>query len=188
MKKNLLILILVLLPFFTFSQQDAWVYLTDKENVSESIGNPSLILSQKAIDRKLAHNVSIDERDVPVNESYISQLKLQTGIAVLAKSKWFNAVHVRGTQTNIEALSNLTFVSSIDFADNSLNTSRETAYQDKFELEESLVDFNYGDAHNQIEMINGDQLHIADFTGAGITVAVLDAGFPNVDVMASFQR
>lgn len=188
MKKNLLLLILVLLPFLTFSQEDAWVYLADKENVSESIANPNLILSQKAIDRKATHNVLIDERDVPVNENYISQLKLQTGITVLAKSKWFNAVHVRGTQTNIEALSNLAFVSSIDFADNTLNTTRGSAYQDKFEIEETLIDFDYGDAHNQIEMINGDDLHLADFTGTGITVAVLDAGFPNVNVMASFQR
>lgn len=188
MKKNLLLLMLFLFQLLAFSQQDAWVYLADKENVLTAIANPITILTQEAIDRKSAHSVIIDERDVPINENYISQLKAQTGITVMAKSKWFNAVHVRGTQTNIESLSNLSFVSSIEFADRSLNSSRVFQNQNKFAIEEALVDFNYGNASNQIEMFNGDELHIADYTGSGMIVAVLDAGFPNVDEMSSFQR
>ena len=50
--------------------------------------------AQKAIDRKQNHSIVIDERDVPVNEIYISDLKTQTGITVLAKSKWFNATYM----------------------------------------------------------------------------------------------
>ena len=63
------------MPFHVFSQEDAWVYLTDKENVAQALANPISILTQEAIDRKMAHGVSIDSRDVPVNENYISQLK-----------------------------------------------------------------------------------------------------------------
>ena len=37
-------------------------------------------------------------------------------------------------------------------------------------------------------MFKGDELHLADYTGAGMTVAVLDAGFPNANTMTSFQR
>ena len=191
MKNILLIFLPFLIQFYAFAQQDAWVYLADKENVESSISNPISILSQEAIDRKTAHNVAIDERDVPVNENYISQLKSQTGITVVAKSKWFNAVHVRGTQTGIEALSSLTFVSTIDFADKSLNTSRVSQVfqqQNKFEIEEALSNFNYGYALNQIEMFNGDELHLLDYTGSGMTVAVIDAGFPNVNTMSTFQR
>ncbi len=188
MKTKLLLFLMILSQFSAKAQQDAWVYLADKENVSSSISNPISILSQKAIDRKAAHNVIIDERDVPVNESYITQLKTQTGITVMAKSKWFNAVHVRGTQADIDALSSLSFVSSLDFADNSLDSSRMSQHQNKFETEDALNDFTYGNAASQIEMFNGDDLHIADYTGTGMTVAVLDAGFPNVNVMSSFQR
>ncbi|MBT8393898.1 MAG: S8 family serine peptidase [Bacteroidia bacterium] len=189
MKKNLLFLFLFFCSILTFAQQDAWVYLTDKDNVAESISNPISILTQKSIDRKLDHNIEIDERDVPVNESYIAQLKSQTGITVLTKSKWFNAVHVRGTQSDIEALSNLSFVSNIDFADKNLNSqSRVSIIHNKFEIEETYTNFNYGAAQNQIEMFNGDELHLADYTGDGMTIAVLDAGFPNVHTMSSFQR
>ena len=144
MKKILLLILLLICQVNSFSQQDAWIYLTDKENVAEAISNPITILTQKSIDRKFAHNVIIDERDVPVNESYIAELKLQQGITVMAKSKWFNAIHVRGTQTNIEALTGLPFVSDIDFADKSLNTTRSIVHQNKFELENVSIDFNYG--------------------------------------------
>ena len=37
-------------------------------------------------------------------------------------------------------------------------------------------------------MINADALHLQDYTGEGIVVAVLDSGFPNVDTMGAFQR
>ena len=111
--KYLQIALLFLIQISAYSQQDAWVYLSDKENVESSIANPITILTQQAIDRKLAHNITIDERDVPVNESYIEQLKMQPGITVMAKSKWFNAVHVRGLQLDIESLINLSFVASI---------------------------------------------------------------------------
>ncbi len=188
MKKNLLLLGLILCSYISFAQQDAWVYLTDKANVQTSIDNPITILTQKAIDRKNAHGVVIDARDVPVNETYISQLKIQSGITVMAKSKWFNAVHVRGNETDINALSGLGFVASIDFADKSLNSSRALQPEHKFDIEDSQVIFVYGSTQNQVEMINADELHLQDYTGEGMTVAVMDAGFPNVNTMAAFQR
>ncbi len=189
MKTKYLVLGLVLCQHLTFSQiQDAWVYLTDKENVQASLNNPITILTQDAINRKNAHGVMIDDRDVPVNESYIAQLKTQTGITVMAKSKWFNAVHVRGTETNIIALLSLSFVASIDFADKTLSSGRTGQTENKFEIEDSQVNFVYGSTQNQVEMINADDLHIQDFTGDAMVVAVLDASFTNVNTMAAFQR
>ncbi|MEP1489231.1 MAG: S8 family serine peptidase [Algibacter sp.] len=189
MKKWTLFFSLLCFQLYTYAQQDAWVYFIDKQNVSQSIANPINILTQKAIDRKTRHNVAIDDRDVPVNENYITELKAQTGISVLAKSKWFNAVHVRGLESDIVALLSLASVVSIDFADKSLNDSNKS-FNKKLEskLEGASTIFNYGNALNQIEMFNGDALHTANYTGTGMTIAVLDAGFPNVNTMTSFQR
>jgi Subtilase family/Secretion system C-terminal sorting domain len=189
MLKKITLLLLLQITINSYAQEDAWIYLTDKPNVAASLANPISILTQKAIDRKQNHNVAIDERDVPVNEVYIADLKTQTGITVLAKSKWFNAVHVRGSEADINALSALTYVDSIDFANNTLD-SRVTAAEttDKFNIETQRVSFNYGDTQNQVEMINADNLHVADYTGEGITIAVMDSGFPNVDTMGAFQR
>ena len=189
MKSIFTFLLLFMCIGTSFGQEDAWIYLNDKPNVAASIANPISILTQKAIDRKQNHNVAIDERDVPVNETYISDLKLQTGITVMAKSKWFNAIHVRGTEEDINALLNLNYVDSIDFANQSLNTaSRSTINLNKWEVENATIAFTYGDTQNQVEMINADNLHVADFTGEGITIAVMDAGFPNVNSMSAFQR
>lgn len=189
--KKLLFIGILLFQYMSFAQEEhAWVYLSDKENVATSIANPISILTQNAIDRKEAKGIPIDERDVPVNENYITQLKTQTGITVMAKSKWFNAVYVIGLEEdNISNLFDLEFVESIDFADKSLNSESRVAFSNvKFEVEETLVNFEYGSALNQVEMIGVDHLHTSNYTGEGIVVAVIDAGFPNVDTMGAFQR
>jgi len=189
MFRNIFMLLLLQISITATAQQDAWIYLTDKPNVASSLASPISILTQKAIDRKQHHNIAIDERDVPVNEAYIADLKTQTGITVMAKSKWFNSVHVRGTEADINALDALTYVDSIDFADKSLNSgSREFHAQDKYDNFEQQVVFTYGNTQNQVEMINADNLHVDDFTGEGITIAVMDSGFPNVNTMGAFQR
>jgi hypothetical protein len=189
MKKCLLFLIALCFQFNLFAQQDAWVYFTDKQNVASAIANPLSILSQKSINRKNAHSVSIDERDIPVNETYITQLKNTVGITVLAKSKWFNTVHVRGSETDIKNLkTTFSFIDHIDFADKSLNAPKKVQTKKQSKLESTFTNFNYGNAANQIQMFNGDKLHISNYTGTGMTVAVLDAGFPKVNMMAAFQR
>ena len=180
---------LILSCFLLSAQEDAWVYFSDKENVASSIANPLTILTQKAIDRKASQSIIIDERDVPVNEAYITQIKNASGITVLAKSKWFNAIHVRGSETDINDLLSLSFVMEIQFADSDLNTTRQNSpVPDKFAEEEQRVNYNYGNTQNQVEMLNLHLVHQADFTGEGITIAIMDAGFPNVNTMGAFQR
>ena len=191
--KRLLPWIFLLIPMMTFAQdEDAWIFFVDKENVAESIANPISILTQEAIDRKELHGVAIDERDVPVNEAYISQVKAQSGITVLAKSKWMNCVHVRGSQEAIEALESLQFVDSIEFADDSLTTRSADDFgfvkEDPESVGQQRINFNYGTTENQVTMLSADFLHQQDFTGDGMIVAVLDSGFPGVDTNAGFAR
>lgn len=190
MDKQLLTFFLVFVCAFCYAQdEDAWVFFTDKENVQASIENPISILTQRALDRKQRHNITIDERDVPVNENYITQIKSIEGLTVFAKSKWFNCIYVRGTQEAIEDLTDLVFVSEIQFADRNLNGSRQVeTYQNKFEIENTTINFDYGSASNQVDMINADALHHANYTGEGMFVAVMDSGFTNVNTMGAFQR
>jgi hypothetical protein len=188
--KNILLFLTLCITQFGFSQEHAWVYFTDKSNIEASLENPNTILSQRAIDRKALHNTPIDERDVPVNETYITNLKNQTGITVKAKSKWFNNAHVLGTVQDINALGSLDFVEAIVFADASLNSRQaqpeKESYTSKFM--ETAVDFEYGFTANQIEMLHADYLHENDYTGVGMLVAVLDSGFPEVNNLEAFQR
>ena len=188
MKRGFLLTAFLVSQITLFAQEHAWVYFTDKPNAAAQLAAPLTVLTQAAIDRKTNHSVAIDERDVPVHEPYITQLKASPGITYKAKSKWFNSVHIIGTEAAINALkSTHNFVDYIDFADSDLN-ARVEVFQDKFQLESSLTDFTYGNTQNQVEMINVDALHAADYTGEGVVVAVIDAGFPNVNTMAGFER
>ena len=45
----------------------------------------------------------------------------------------------------------------------------------------------YGYAERQIKMLNGIKLHDAGFRGEGMRVAVIDAGFQNVDRICVFD-
>ena len=190
MKKLLLVFVIMLVQQGFAQVEDAWVFFADKENVAASLADPILIMTQDAIDRKTLQGTSIDERDVPVNENYITQIKNATGINVYSKSKWMNCVYVKGTQTNIEALLNLSFVIDIEYADKGLNLFPGAPIEDKFtiENEKNRVVYNYGEAANQIEMLSGDYLHELDFAGEGMMIAVLDAGFPTINTNPGFDK
>ncbi len=184
--KKLSLLIVIFISTLSFAQtEEALVFFADKEDVATSIANPISIMTQAAIDRKMAQGIVIDERDVPLNETYKATVEAATGITVLAKSKWMNAVYVKGTKTNIDELLNLTFVTDVEYADKSLNrpTSGKQFIKDKFEIEnqtQARPVYNYGSARNQTEMLNADYLHENDYTGRDIIVAFMDNGYPGV--------
>ena len=189
MKRKILLISLIFFQSLAFSQEDAWVFFTDKENVEEAINNPISILSQKAIDRKTLHNVPIDERDVPITANYITQIQSAQGITVHAKSKWMNALHIRGSESDINDLLSLNFVNYIEFANKNLNENRgELRPVNKTLTDESRVNFTYGMTENQVQMLNLHLLHQSDYTGSGLTIAVMDSGFPGVNTIDGFQR
>ena len=121
--KKLSIFLLLISSFIGFAQQDAWVYFTDKPESATYLANPLTMLTQKSLDRRTAQNIALDVKDVPISPSYIFQVLNATGITVKAKSKWLNALHIRGSVENIQLLSSLSFVDHIQFADKSLNTT-----------------------------------------------------------------
>ena len=196
MKKGLLFL-LVLSFNFSFSQEHAWVYLGSKVNVATYLANPLTMLTQKALDRRTNQGISLEFSDVPITPSYITDISGATGITYVGVSKWLNAIHVIGSQADINALLiTFPYINNIEFADNSLNvggrfssTKSKSAHKNKFSKEStSKIAYDYGQAQNQIEMFKVHKLHELDFTGAGITIAVIDAGFPNVNTNAGFDK
>ena len=194
MKKTILFLLLFV-SFIGFSQEDAWVYFTDKPNSATFLSSPLSMLTQRALDRRTAQGIALNVNDVPIHQPYIDQITAATGITVKAKSKWLNCLHVRGTVANINALSTLTFVDHIIFANDALNTAgriSQTKNAGKNQLINKNMDvettFLYGSSANQIQMLNGHLLHQANYTGTGKVIAVLDSGFINVNTTSPFQR
>jgi len=193
-KTKLLLTFLFLLSLNNVMAQveDAWVYFKDKPNQTAFIASPLMMLSQRALDRRMRYHIPLDFKDVPVEATYITQIKNATGITVKAKSKWLNALHIQGTQTDISNLFVLNFVDKVDYANKYLNTSNKNGKQQLVVQKANKLDFttdlNYGKGANQIQMLKGDVLHKNNFTGQGMQIAIIDAGFPNVDNFAAFKR
>lgn len=189
-KKLLFVIILFSFVKKSYSQiEDAWVYFNDKPNASQYLQNPLTMLTQRALDRRTTQNIPLDIHDVPVYQPYVDQIIAQPGIQVMAKSKWFNCLHIRGTQANVEALENLNFVTNVFFAKKTLNRTQSSfevsSTNDKLETQ---INFNYGNSLNQIQLHQGQSLHQNNFTGTGKIIAVLDNGFEGVNTGQPFQR
>ncbi|WP_194852012.1 S8 family serine peptidase [Nonlabens antarcticus] len=183
--KTFIISVFVLLFSASLVAQDlnAIVYFKDKPNIDFSISNPSTILTQRALERKRRHKIAVDERDVPVNQQYVNDLKNRFGIDYRTQSKWFNCAHVIGSYQNIQNLKSLSYVKEVVYADPS--KSSYVKQENKFSEDISLP-VNYGNARNQIEMISLDKLHNQGNTGKGIYIALTDSGFPNVNTNTAF--
>ncbi len=191
--KKLYILALLFISTIAVSQEDAWVYFNAKPEADFYLANPLEMLSQRALDRRATQNIALDMLDVPIHQPFVDQVEAASGITVMARSKWLNAVHVRGSVSSIAALSNLDFVESIDYANHSLNPNGRTAQPQSAQSPKnrtlsSQIVFPYGDSANQIEMLNGHLLHEQNYTGSGKIIAVMDAGFPDVDFAFPFKR
>lgn len=184
--------LLLLLSFTVFGQQEAWVYFNAKPNAQAFFDNPLSELSQRALDRRTNQKIALDITDAPLETSFVNQIKSSTGISVMAQSKWLNALHIRGTQANINALKTLAFVQKVEFADRTLNITgkkvSETAVSLTKKQSQTAIDYTYGSSANQIQMLNGQVLHQQNFTGEGKIIAVLDAGFPGVNTAQPFEN
>ena len=184
--------LLLLLSFTIFSQEDAWVYFNGKPNAQAFYDNPLSELSQRALDRRTNQNIALDITDAPLETSYVNQITSSAGITVKAQSKWLNALHIQGTQSNINALKTLSFVSRVEFADRTLNTTgkrvSEASVNQVHKQLKTAIDYSYGNSANQIQMLNGQVLHQQNYTGEGKIIAVMDAGFPGVNTAQPFEN
>ncbi|AUC84511.1 peptidase S8 [Polaribacter sp. ALD11] len=194
--KKIYFLFYFLVTFSLFSQQqeDAWLFLRDKPDSTSYITSPRLMLSQRAIDRRNNLQIIIDGTDVPMHQPYVDNIKAVSGITILGKSKWLNAVHIQATKTIIDdSFSNLPFIKRVEFANKTFNNLAQKSskklvlnHQNKFNNHQT--EFNYGSTNDQIKMLKGDYLHAQGLTGKGQIIAVIDAGFPNVKTLEAFKR
>ncbi len=197
MKKIFSIYLLFLSAIQVFAQSDKYVvYFTDKNGSPYSISNPSAYLSPRAIQRRAIQNIPIQTDDLPVNQTYINQVSA-IGVTVLNVSKWFNAISIQTSDTNkLNSVKNLPFVVGTQVMNRQQKLKKEEPIT-KFDFEAKLPSIvstsnrsnslNYGQALNQIQMLGGDLLHDLGYQGQGTVIAVLDAGFTDVDNMIVFD-
>ncbi|MBB6610163.1 S8 family serine peptidase [Pontibacter sp. Tf4] len=169
------------------------VYLTDKTGTPYTTENPEQFLSAKAIARRQRQQIPVTSRDLPVNPAYVQRIK-ETGAEVWYTSRWFNAVVIRATQTQLTQVNSLDIVRQAQAlnrvaapaAELSLKTAYTTTIANAAAASPEATD--YGRAFHQAEMLGATELHAAGFRGEDMTIAVLDAGFPNVNTISAFTH
>lgn len=188
--KKVLLLLISFCSCFLFSQTElVFVYFKDKPNKAIFYANPLSELTQKSLDRRSNLGIALNDQDAPIEQSYIQNIT-NLGFTVLDYSKWLNGVAVNANAAQSLLLQAQTYVQSVEsFAKNSAVVVK-TANKNKWEEynKSTLTTFNYGSSLAQIEQINLRNLHVNGFTGAGITIAVIDTGFPTVDTGSAFAR
>lgn len=148
-------------------------------------------MSAKAIERRRKQNLPIDSTDLPVCRKYIDEIRKQ-GVKIVVTGKWDNFVTVSCNDTTlIDRIAALPFVLSTEKVWISPGAGKPSMAMERDSvLNQPTIhpDSIYGRAITQIQMSNGDKLHEAGFKGQGMTIAVIDAGFHNVDKITAMQN
>ncbi len=188
--KHLILFISILLSQINWGQtEDAWIFFLDKPQADTFLSQPLLMLSQRSFDRRARLNINPDLKDVPVDSNYINQINSAQGILYKGKSKWLNAVHVQGNQTDIQNLLNLSFVDKIEFANKNIGiVMRHRPFEAQpVPINSRRTGFDYGYGAGQINMLHGEVMHQQNYTGQGVLIGIIDAGFQQVDTASLFQ-
>ncbi len=156
------------------------VYFTTKVNTPFSVNNPSAYLSQKAIDRRTNQNISVDQRDLPVDPALIGSVLDLGEVTLLGKMKWMNAILIETTDPDVlEGILLLDDVGALEVSTTVPGTN--PVHKGSTPVAIPKLNEEYGAAFDQIDQLNGLGLHNDGFTGDGMWIAVLDGGFSDTD-------
>lgn len=165
-----------------------WYFFTDKEDNGFTVDQPETFLSQRSVERRAWQSLPVDASDLPVNARYVDSLSA-LGMQVLHTSKWLNGALVKSTdQQLIDTLYRLSFIDSVQW-----DHSKEPRYYPSAPSGKRFEDpyvippaYAYGFSEEQITQLHLDFLHEEGYTGNGVTIAVLDAGFYRMPQLPAF--
>ena len=92
--KRIFLLLFIFTSLLSFSQKSRyWMRFKDKNHNAFSLSNPQQFLSQKSIDRRTKQNISLNETDLPISETYIDSISPYI-TQLNHRIKWFNLIVV----------------------------------------------------------------------------------------------
>ena len=166
------------------------VSLKDKVGTAYSVDKPQEFLSERALERRNRQQLPVDETDLPVSQVYVDELK-GMGAKLVTSSRWNNTVVLEVSDTLLmDEVAKKSFVKGVKKVwtqpDSIPLRNKKRGKEVTNDVKES--GHYYGKAFRQINIHGGDSLHAAGFTGKGMHVAVIDAGFYNADKIKFFKK
>lgn len=177
MKTLSIILFTISVAFISSAQDTKIVFLKEGSKQAQSV-DYSQFVSPRSVARRERQGIGFDELDAPVNKEILALLSSEGELKNV--SKWLNAVALNTPSSVDELMAKYDFIERIQVVKHSKSTSIEKFANDTKSL-------NYGMAINQVEQLNLDCLHDMGYTGSGVYLAVIDAGFRNMDTIAYFD-
>ncbi len=192
---------MMLLLGFSASAQDRYaVYFKYKPQAGLSLSRPQEFLTQKALERRSREGIQADSLDLPVAAKYLDEVAALSEY-VLYSSKWMNAAVLVTDQAGVGEMAALPFVEKIErvalgflakpnarikYKAYASVTLESNCREPKLNARELALADNSYDYQN--ELIGIDRMHEEGYTGAGVTVAVFDAGFPGTNTATPFAH
>ena len=170
-----------------------WVFFNDKgEATQQYFEKPASVVSEKSLKRRskvLNEDKLIGEMDLPVNKKYIEQVQA-LGFKLKQKTKWLNGISGWATKQEIINVSALSFVKELDVVYKFKNDYPKEENDDQPQINQNqnklnrTNSFNYGSSFTQMDLIKAPDVHNLGYTGAGVTICMMDAGF---DIWSTHQ-
>jgi serine protease AprX len=193
MRNLCLFLLLGVASLRTVAQEIApgvyWVYFTDKDATGYRIDQPSQFLSERSVNRRAMQGLGIDRRDLPVTSTYLEEIR-SMGVQIRHVSRWLNGAALTGLDpSTFEQVLQKPFTDTVPWEPPSYDLyPPEKSGEPRFAPPLSAAPgYSYGLAKEQVELMGTDGLHELGYTGKGVWIGVLDAGFHNVDSLPAFS-
>jgi serine protease AprX len=187
-----MLLILILLPVLSWSQQKYWIFFKDKGfnagTKNEALSQAKETFLKKALDRRakvLSEKNLLDESDLPINQTYLEKVKL-IGIKPIVTSKWLNGISARLKKNQIESIKSMSFIKSVKLVSSFKIKLPEKTGQ-TFLTKTQTYSLDYGSSLQQNEMMKVPEVHDLGLDGNGVLVGMLDTGY-NYKMHEAFQH
>ena len=213
MKTIILTIFLTIISTHLFAQEYRFFVSFKEKNATFSVEKPQEFLSKRAIKRRENQKIAISAQDLPVRAEYLRELE-KYGAKVHYPSKWLNGAVISLNITQKDQIKGLSFVKNLEIIKKSPDyeegTNKKSLKEPSKEIskegtkeslkitENSEIDtlkrlkfdrtITYGNAINQVKMLETDQMHKQGFTGRGILIAVFDGGFGEVNEVNSLKH
>jgi serine protease AprX len=178
---------LVILGFIAISAQAQtnryFVFFKDKIGTPYSITEPQAFLGTASIARRQSQQINVTETDLPVNPTYVQQLK-DLGIATYFTSRWWNGVLIEAETAALTSITALSFVDEV-----LLVAPGEKLSNGRTKRSKRRQDTNDQHLANAIQLaqLGIPTMHAAGNRGEGVSIAIFDSGFQGVNTTAPFS-
>ena len=169
-----------------------FVQFTDKT------GSEQIALSQAALDKRAERGIAIDSLDYAVSPMYMDSLEA-LGVHIYHCSRWMNGASIETDSNTIQRIAQWPFVDTIYLTRQRGESAPQNAgvFGDPAEaIRQRGEEAKSNEAKSeettwlsdpQTEQLQLHLLHEAGFHGQGITMAIVDGGFQNVDTLSAFD-